>query len=419
MQRRLASLIVLLVALLAPRAVLAHAAPRSVVLLDLRESDVAAELRLPVPELEAALGHSLAANGVLSEAEKATLQSLISGQFQAFSPDHGVWRTELRALTYAVEEPAPVIVARVRLVPPAGHSARIFTLENEVIARAVRNHASWILLRSDSASGSALAQPSLLGTTHYLHHTVEVNREQASRASVFRALFRAGTRHIATGTDHLLFLLALLLPLPLASRRESLARVLGIVTAFTIGHCLTLLVGALGWLHLPSARVEVLIAVSILISAVHAVRPIFPGREAWVAAGFGLVHGLAFASALNELALAQASLVAALLGFNLGIEAMQLAIVAVSLPWLLLLAAAPVYGRFRALVAGAIALAALAWIGQRAFGLPNPLDGAITALAGRPLLLLGALALFTQFARRAPRAGRNLGAAPQPLSAAR
>jgi HupE / UreJ protein len=93
---------------------------------------------------------------------------------------------------------------------------------------------------------------------------------------------------------------------------------LRIVTAFTLGHSLTLLAGALGWLRLPGQPVEILIAVSILVSAAHAQRPLFPGREAQVAAGFGLVHilvhGLAFTGTLAGLHLSAGPLALSILG---------------------------------------------------------------------------------------------------------
>jgi hypothetical protein len=152
------------------------------------------------------------------------------------------------------------------------------------------------------------------------------------------SLFHLGIRHIAEGTDHLLFLLVLLLPAPLGvvgSRwagvtgvRRSLLRILRIVTAFTVGHSITLGLAAFGFVHVPSRPVEVLIAVSILVSAVHALRPIFPGKEAAIAAFFGLFHGLAFASTLSDLGLARWERVAGILSFNLGIETMQIAVVA-------------------------------------------------------------------------------------------
>jgi HupE / UreJ protein len=108
--------------------------------------------------------------------------------------------------------------------------------------------------------------------------------------------------HIAEGTDHLLFLLVLLLPAPLlivASRwssprdvRGNLLHIASIVTAFTVGHSLTLSLATTNFVHVPSRPVEVLIAVSILVSVMHALRPIFPGKESWIAAFFGLIYGL-------------------------------------------------------------------------------------------------------------------------------
>ena len=105
----------------------------------------------------------------------------------------------------------------------------------------------------------------------------------------FSSLFRLGMRHIAEGTDHLLFLLVLLLPAPLlvcgprwgrpSGVRRSLLRILGIVTAFTLGHSITLALAALNVVNVPSRPVEALIAVSILVSAVHACRPMFPRKR--------------------------------------------------------------------------------------------------------------------------------------------
>jgi len=91
--------------------------------------------------------------------------------------------------------------------------------------------------------------------------------------------------------------------------------------------------------------------VSILVSAVHAIRPLFPGRETIIAASFGLIHGLAFASALNELGLRGFYRLISVLGFNLGIEAMQLAVVTITFPALLLLSRTRFNSPFR--IAGA------------------------------------------------------------------
>jgi hypothetical protein len=93
--------------------------------------------------------------------------------------------------------------------------------------------------------------------------------------------------------------------------------------------------GALRGLSLPMQSVELLIAASVVLTALHALRPVIGGGEAYVAAGFGLVHGLGFASALREFGFDASSLLLALLGFNLGIEVMQLGLVLLAAPLLL------------------------------------------------------------------------------------
>jgi hypothetical protein len=188
----------------------------------------------------------------------------------------------------------------------------------------------------------------------------------------------------------LLFLLTLL-PAPLltfagrwkqqATVRPSLLRILTIVSAFTLGHSLTLAMSAFGLVRLPSRPVEVLIALSILISAIHAVRPLFPGREAWIAASFGLVHGLAFASALNELGVTGRYRAVSLLGFNLGIESMQLVVVAITLPALLLLSRTALYSAFRSSGAVFAGIASLVWSVERVTDRQTPLGDWIQALA--------------------------------------
>jgi hypothetical protein len=207
------------------------------------------------------------------------------------------------------------------------------------------------------------------------------------------SMFRLGMRHIAEGTDHLLFLLALLLPAPLLAvrshwagfggLRHSLIQILRVVTAFTLGHSTTLALGASGLVSIPERPVEVLIALSILISAAHALRPLFPGREPIIAAGFGLVHGLAFATTLQNLGIGAWQRIASILGFNLGIETMQLVVVAAILPSLIILSQTPAYNVFRftgALFAG---FASLGWIIERLFDVPDFVDFAVDRVAKR------------------------------------
>jgi hypothetical protein len=244
--------------------------------------------------------------------------------------------------------------------------------------------------------------------------------------SAFAALFDLGLRHIAEGTDHLLFLLALLLPAPLIAVRArwlpaptirpGLLRVLRIVTAFTLGHSLTLALAALGFVRLPSRPVEVLIALSILISALHALRPLFPGKEAAVAAFFGLIHGLAFAATLTSLGLGTWDRLAGILAFNLGIEAMQLLVVAAALPSLLLLSRTPAYPFFRIPAALLAALAALGWIAERLLHLTAPVDILVNAAAHHAPAIAAALFLVSLGCWQASRVQSKKAAAPPHLA---
>lgn len=217
----------------------------------------------------------------------------------------------------------------------------------------------------------------------------------------FPSMFRLGMRHIAEGTDHLLFLLALLLPAPLlvagshwagfAGVRLSALRILKVVTAFTVGHSITLALAAFGLVHLPSRPVEVLIAFSILVSAAHALRPIFPGREAVVAALFGLMHGLAFAATLQNLGLDWRARAVSILGFNLGIETMQLVVVCAAMPSLVLLSRTPAYSVVR--IGGALfaMLASAGWMAERLLNVHNPLAPVVDSVASHATWIASSL----------------------------
>ena len=225
--------------------------------------------------------------------------------------------------------------------------------------------------------------------------------------SNLRAFLRSGIHHVATGLDHLAFVLALLLavvivrdpgarPLPVRPERspgpegrdevegprarcEWRLRPLGqalratalVASAFTLAHSLTLIAAALGWVAVPAVVVESAIALSIVWTAVEdVIRPDVRWRFALTFA-FGLVHGLGFARMLAVL-LPPADRVVPLLAFNVGVELAHLAVIAVALPALWLLARAVGAHRYRTVVlpiaAGVLALLGAMWMIERAFG---------------------------------------------------
>lgn len=393
----------------------AHPMPNSAVLFTVRAGRLDAEVQVPLGELQPAFGHPVgdSASAVLPHYGPA-LRQYLARHIRLQSPDGRYWATQVGALrvqhqTNELNGPYDELVAQLQLTPPPGADLRRFVLRDDAVLHQVVTHKILVAVRQDWVAGQVAAEsPAEVGViqmdvVNSVIPPLAVNLTDGSLWTGFRAMVALGTRHIAEGTDHLLFLLVLLLPAPLlvAGRRwgrfggvgYGLRRLLLIVTAFTLGHSLTLLLGALGWVRLPAQPVEVLIAASILVSAAHALRPLFPGREAWVAAGFGLVHGLAFAGALAQLHLGGGQLALSLLGFNVGIELMQLLVIAATVPWLLLLARTPHYGYVRLGGAALAALAAGAWLAERLTGRPNGLTQALALAVPYAPWLLAVLAI--------------------------
>jgi hydrogenase/urease accessory protein HupE len=153
--------------------------------------------------------------------------------------------------------------------------------------------------------------------------------ERQSTAAIVRSYAAIGVEHILGGLDHLLFVAGLLM---LVRSRRLLIET---VTAFTVGHSLTLALAVLDLVRVPSAPIELAIALSVFWLAVElardeAARPTIVQRRPYIMAGlFGLLHGLGFASALQEVGLPPGDVPLALFAFNLGIELGQLAFIAV------------------------------------------------------------------------------------------
>lgn len=166
--------------------------------------------------------------------------------------------------------------------------------------------------------------------------------ERQNSWAVAGAYAKLGIEHILLGIDHLLFVLALLIIC------KSTVQLVKTVTAFTVAHSITLGLATLGFVHVPSAPVEAVIALSIVFVAgeiVHARRGVkgITARSPWIVAfTFGLLHGFGFAGALSEVGLPQGNIPIALLMFNVGVEAGQLLFIAVVLALLALIRRLPV-----------------------------------------------------------------------------
>lgn len=200
----------------------------------------------------------------------------------------------------------------------------------------------------------------------------------AEAASTLSGIFRDGVHHIWIGLDHVLFLVVLLLPAvmrredgrwrPAGDWRKASWRVIGIVTAFTVAHSITLGLAVFELVQPPARWVESLIALSVLLAALNNLRPVLVESRWRFTFVFGLVHGFGFASALRDLGLGRADLAGPLVMFNLGVEAGQLVIVAVLVPLAWWARRWDGYARW-ILGGGSVAIAAIAvtWLVERLF----------------------------------------------------
>lgn len=365
---------------------LAHQTPSTVVLLDVSPKQVAVELQLPIGELELAFGQNLSKSPeqIIPKMGSQIKEYLLAHIHPMVAKDQP-WMVEIKDLALQKGEqtysgPFQEIIVHLLMTPPEGASTRNFIFDYDVIMHQLVTHSALVLLRSDWAAGKAHTEPTEIGvirvdTKTTLIYPLTINLAEGNFWKGFTGMFALGEEHIKEGIDHLMFLLVLLLPIPLSfskkrwgiprSFRLSLVQIVKIVSAFTLGHSLTLLMGAMAWVVLPSKWIEILIAFSILVSAVHAIRPIFAGKEMFISLGFGLIHGLAFANTLIDLNLDNQSIILSILGFNLGIEVMQLWIILMCIPWLILLSRTAYYTIFRITCAILASIAAFAWMLER------------------------------------------------------
>lgn len=147
---------------------------------------------------------------------------------------------------------------------------------------------------------------------------------------------------------------------------------------------MTLIATALGWISLPRRPVEVLIAASVALSAIHAIRPLAAHGEEIIAVGFGLVHGMAFAGILTDLGLEGSTSLLALFAFNVGIELSQIVATVLVFPSLYIMSRTRSYPRVRVVGASVALVAAIGWAIDRLGLLVNPFELLEDAAIGHP-----------------------------------
>ncbi|MFD4599588.1 HupE/UreJ family protein [Streptomyces sp. NPDC058464] len=400
--------------------------PHSVLLLDVHETSVSAELELPVGDFSRASGIELDETTKAElPARTSAIRTYLAAHLHPATVKGKAWAVAFGDIALGRAQQTSTgtyreLTVHATLTPPSGGDPRHFLLGYDAIVHQVVTHVALVSVRQDWATGQVsgtgrdtATQVGVIriNTRNMTVPNLTVDLEKGSAWSGTYAMFRLGATHILEGTDHLLFLLILLLPATMRTdqkrwrgtvgARTAVGRIARTTLAFTVGHSLALALSAFGRLDIPAQPVEVFIALSILVGAVHAMRPLFPGHEAVVAGVFGLGHGLAFSLTLAEMNLSRSQLALSLAGFNLGIEAVQLLLVVLALPSLLLLSRLPRRSALRSTCATLTAVAALGWLFDR-LGDPNPVaraaDSAGSHTSQLLLVLVTTAALSTLWA---------------------
>jgi hypothetical protein len=294
----------------------------------------------------------------LSNGEKlnaAQLEGLAKQSLEIWFDGHQAQPTQATARTLANKD------VEFQLLFPAAAAARI-RIRSTLLDRLPFGHRQYL---SFAGPGNAILVEKLLsGSANEVEAPLGQNMvAEAPVAHPFMEFLGMGIKHILTGYDHMLFLFALLIAC------QQVSSFIKVITAFTLGHSISLALATLGWVEIPSRIVEPLIAVTIIYVAVdNLIRRRAVSHRALLTFAFGLVHGFGFAGALRDMGVGSngGAVAVPLLAFNSGVEIGQLIVAAAILPVIWSVEDKPQFAvRWAPACSMVVALAGSYWFVQR------------------------------------------------------
>ena len=351
----------------------AHKPSDSYLSLQVQEQQIEGQWDIALRDLDFVIGLDADGNGELTWDEVRAKHKEIAAYALArlsVSSDSGLCPATVRE--QLIDDHTDGAYSVLRFTALCADKVRTLAVEYRLLFDVDPQHKGLLRLQHRELTSTAIFSPDTANQKFTL--------AEPDRIKQFGEFLKTGVWHIWIGFDHILFLLSLLLPAVLiwAERKwraapnfkSAFIDVFKIVTAFTVAHSITLTLATFQVIALPSRWVESAIALSVIVAALNNIFPVVIARR-WIAAfGFGLIHGFGFASVLADLGLPQNSLLLALVGFNIGVELGQLAIVAVFLP-LAYAARESWFYRRLVLIGGSalVVLVAAVWFAERAFNL--------------------------------------------------
>ena len=380
---------------LLPLVACAHAVDQSYVFLTLGEQRVEGRFEITVADLNQAMNLGLPID---QSVDQATVETL-AGDIQDFYASQVRLAPDGRdaSITFGSIGLNSIPIGQYIQLPfsleSVAEDPEYIDVEYNVLLDGGSQHRGLLVVETDWRTSDFKNEANVLLTFSPISKRQRLDLTNASMFAGFMGMVELGMHHILIGIDHILFLVALLIP-SVASRdgrqwsavsgfKPAFFHMVKVVTIFTVAHSVTLSLAALNVISLPSRLVESVIALSIAIAALDIVIPIFRQRIGWVVFAFDLFHGMGFASALGDIGIPASYIPVSLLAFNVGVELGQLLVVALVFPVLFSVRNLPLYPQY-AMPTGAIALIVISgyWFTERAFEIDLPAGAIFSTVVG-------------------------------------
>lgn len=380
-----ATLFVLMLALFGSPQPMAHSLGQTYLYLGISESDVQVRFEVTAKDLNLALGLDLPTDDTMRLAHILAHADRISGYLAGkvrLAPDGTEAELGFREFTIRDTKIAQYVLSHFE-ISGLSQAPKTIDIDYQVLLDEDPDQSGVLVVENDWRSHTFANEAGIALVFKPDERRQQLDLSTSSLWNGFVAMIHLGMEHILEGIDHVMFLIAILLPAVVRrvqgewrvvdDFRTAMWHVIAVVTVFTIAHSITLSLAALEILSIPPRVVESVIAASIAIAALDVFYPVLGRRVAWIVFAFGLFHGAGFASVLLSMDIHPDYTVWTLLGFNLGVEIGQVAIVLVIFPILFLVRANRFYLHF-GLQATAVCLITIAlyWFIERAFEVDLP-----------------------------------------------